>query len=136
MTAARTDPSKDLAVIRIAAQNLPPVTIGSSSQLDMGQPVAAIGNALNLGIRTTAGVVSQLNVPINSGGISLNGLIETDATINPGNSGGVLITALGEVVGIPSVGLQSSNLDAESFGYAISIDEAMPVINNLISQLP
>jgi serine protease Do len=102
----------------------------------MGQPVAAIGNALNLGIRVTAGVVSQLNVPVSYSGVSLTGLIETDASINPGNSGGVLINTSGEVVGIPSAGLEEANLDVENFGYAISINEALPVINNLIAQMP
>jgi serine protease Do len=134
--AVRTNAAKDLAVVRIAYQNLPALVTGDSSQLKMGQPVAAIGNALNLGIRATVGVISQLDVPANYDNISLTGLIETDASINPGNSGGVLINLLGEVVGIPNAGLQDQNLDVENFGYAISIDEAMPVIDNLISQIP
>jgi serine protease Do len=135
-TAVQADASKDLAVVKIAAQNLPAVTTGDSSQLKMAQPVAAIGNALNLGIRVTVGVVSQLNVPVSYDGISLTGLIETDAPINPGNSGGVLIDISGEVVGITNAGLESSNLDIENFGYAITTNEAMPVINNLIAQMP
>jgi serine protease Do len=135
-TAVKTDPGKDLAVIKIAAQNLPAATTGDSSQLKLGQPVAALGNALNLGIRVTTGVVSQLDVPVNYNNISLSGLIETDAGIEPGNSGGVLINMLGEVIGIPNAGLQAQNLDVENFGYAITINEAMPVVNNLISQIP
>ena len=135
-TAVQANPGKDLAVVKIAAQNLPAVVTGDSSQLKIGQPVAAIGNALNLGIRVTVGVVSQLNVPVSYDSISLTGLIETDATINPGNSGGVLINMLGEVVGIPNAGLEDPNLDVENFGYAISINEAMPVINNLIARTP
>ena len=135
-TAVQTNPGKDLAVVKIAAQNLPQVVTGDSSQLKLAQPVAAIGNALNLGIRVTVGVVSQLDVPASYDNISLTGLIETDASINPGNSGGVLINILGEVVGIPSAGLEDPNLDVENFGYAISINEAMPVINSLIAQMP
>jgi serine protease Do len=135
-TAVQGNAGKDLAVVKIAAQNLPAAVAGDSSQLKMAQPVAAIGNALNMGIRVTVGVVSQLNVPVSYDGVSLNGLIETDASINPGNSGGVLINILGEVVGIPSAGLQDPNLDVEDFGYAISINEALPVINNLIAQMP
>jgi serine protease Do len=135
-TAVQTNAGKDLAVVKIAAQNLPAVTTGDSSQLKMAQPVAVIGNALNMGIRVTAGVVSQLDVPVSYGSVSLTGLIETDASINPGNSGGVLINTSGEVVGIPSAGLEEANLDVENFGYAISINEAMPVINNLIAQIP
>jgi len=135
-TAVQTNAGKDLAVVKIAAQNLPAVITGDSSQLKMAQPVAVIGNALNLGIRVTAGVVSQLDVPVSYDGISLTGLIETDASINPGNSGGVLVNILGEVVGIPCAGLDDPNLDVEDFGYAISINEATPVINNLIAQMP
>ena len=84
----------------------------------------------------TSGVVSQLNVPVSYNNISLTGLIETDAAINPGNSGGVLINLAGQVIGVPNAGLQDSNLDVENFGYAITINEAMPVINTLVSQLP
>jgi serine protease Do len=135
-TAVQGNAGKDLAVVKIAAQNLPVAVTGDSSQLKMAQPVAAIGNALNMGIRVTVGVVSQLNVPVSYDSISLTGLIETDASINPGNSGGVLINILGEVVGIPSAGLEDPNLDVEDFGYAISINEALPVINNLIAQMP
>jgi serine protease Do len=135
-TAVQKNTVKDLAVLKINAQNLTPANTVDSSQLQPGQPVAALGNALNLGIRVTAGVVSQLNVPANYNNISLTGLIETDATINPGNSGGPLINIQGQVVGITNAGLQAQNLDAENFGYAISTSEAMPVINTLISQMP
>ena len=84
----------------------------------------------------TVGVVSQLNVPITVSNLSLTGLIETDASINPGNSGGVLIDILGKVVGIPNAEMNDPYLDVENFGYAISISEAMPILNNLISQMP
>jgi serine protease Do len=134
--AVQTNSGKDLAVLKIDAQNLTVVSTGDSSQLKLGQPVAALGNALNLGIRITTGVVSQLNVAANYDSVSLAGLIETDSGIEPGNSGGVLINVLGEVVGITNAGLQDQNLDVENFGYAITINEAMPVINNLISQMP
>jgi S1-C subfamily serine protease len=135
-TSVKTDAAKDLAVLRIAATNLPAVVTGDSSKLKLGQPVAALGNALNMGVRVTTGVVSQLNVPISTGNEMLKGLIETDAAINPGNSGGVLINVSGEVIGIPNSKLEDPNLDVENFGYAININEAMPVINSLISQMP
>jgi serine protease Do len=126
---------KDLAVIKIDAQNLPVASIGDSSQLKMGQPVATIGNALDLGVRVTAGVVSLLDVSITlSTNQTMSGLIETDAAINPGNSGGVLVNMSGEVVGITNAGLEGSNV--ELFGYAIPVNDAMPVINQLISQIP
>jgi serine protease Do len=135
-TAIKTDAIKDLAVIKIAAQNLPVAITGDSSQLMLGQPVAAIGNALDLGIRVTVGVVSLLNVTITVSNQTLSGLIETDAAINPGNSGGVLINTLGQVIGIPNAGLDDPSLDIENFGYAISINEAIPVITNLMAQIP
>jgi serine protease Do len=125
---------KDLAVIKIDAQNLPVASIGDSSQLKEGQPVAAIGNALDLGVRVTAGVVSLLDVSINlPNNQTMGGLIETDAAINPGNSGGVLVTTSGDVVGITNAGLQGSNV--ELFGYAIPINDAMPAINELMAQM-
>jgi len=135
-TSVKTDPSKDLAVIKIDAQGLPAVTIGDSSKLQLGQPVAIMGNALDMGIRVTVGVISRLGVSINeSGGVTLSDGIESDASIDPGDSGGVLITMSGEVVGIPTAGLQAANIDPEGFAYAISTNEAMPTINSLKSQI-
>ena len=91
----------------------------------------------------TGGLVSRLGTTATysvTGGqgnsITLNNLIETDATINPGNSGGVLINTSGQVVGIVNAGLEGPNTDIEGFGYAISIDGAMPILNGLISKLP
>ena len=136
MTNVKTNPGQDLAVLQVKASNLQSITIGDSSTLKLGQPVAAIGNALNLGIRVTTGVISQLDVTANYSNVSLTGLIETDASVNPGNSGGVLINILGDVVGITNAGLMDQNLDVESFGYAIGINEAMPVIDSLISEIP
>jgi len=136
-TAVQTNPEKDLAVVKINAQNLPTAIIGDSSKLKLGQQVAAIGNALDLGIRVTTGVVSQLDVSISfQNNQKFTGLIETDASINPGNSGGVLINISGEVVGITNAGLEDPNSDPEDFGYAISINEALPVLKQLASQVP
>ncbi len=136
-TAVKTSPDKDLAVVRISAQNLTTASIGDSSTLKMGQPVAAIGNSLNLGMRVTGGVVSRLNViaTYQTNNLTLTGLIETDAVINPGNSGGVLIDTAGNVVGITNGALEGTGTDPEGFDYAISINGAMPVIRNLISQM-
>jgi len=135
-TAVRTYPSKDLAVVKIAAQNLTPLAIGNSSQVQLGQPLAVIGNALNLGIRVTVGVLSQNDVPANYDNISFTDLIEVDAAVNPGNSGGPIINLVGQVLGIVNIGLEVPNLDVESFNYGIPINEAAPILNQLISQLP
>jgi serine protease Do len=140
-SAVRSEPQRDLAVIKINAQNLPVASVGDSSTLKVGQMVAAIGNSLDLGIRVTGGLVSRLGTSATysitgQGDITLNGLIETDATINPGNSGGVLIDTSGEVIGIVNAGLEGPNTDIEGFGYAIAINDAVPIINQLVSQMP
>ncbi len=136
--AVRADPAQDLAVVKIEASGLPTASTGDSSLLRMGQPVAAIGNALDMGIRVTGGVVSRLDVTVTYQGnnLTLYHNIETDAVLNPGNSGGILVNISGEVVGITNAALEGTNTDLEGFDYAISINEAMPIINSLISQIP
>jgi S1-C subfamily serine protease len=132
--AVRADAVTDLAVIKIDARNLPVAMIGDSDRLQVGQPVAAIGNALGLGINMTGGWISRLNTSITfSDGGSLSGLIGTDAAINPGNSGGPLITIDGEVVGITNAKLVQTGV--EGIGYAISINNALKTINSLIDRL-
>lgn len=128
---------KDLAVIKVNAKNLPVPPLGDSSKLRLGQHIAAIGNALNLGIRISCGVVSFLGATISyHNDLVLDNLIETDAAINPGNSGGVIINSDGEVVGITNAGLGVvGDIIVEGFGYAIPINDAIPVIEDLISQL-
>jgi serine protease Do len=126
-----TDSVADLAVIKINAQDLPALKIGGSSEMQVGEWVVAIGNSLGLGISATKGIVSALGVSIStSPGESLDNLIQTDAAINPGNSGGPLVNLLGQVVGINSV--KVSQVGVEGMGYAISIDEAEPIIDGLI----
>lgn len=120
----------DLAVIQVhGADPLHPATLGSSADLEVGEPVIAIGNALNLGglPSVTTGIVSALDRTISSPEGSLSGLIQTDAAINVGNSGGPLVDADGEVVGINTAILQ----DTENLGFAIDIDSARPVIEDL-----
>jgi serine protease Do len=127
-----TDSFTDLAVIKIDAQNLPALSTGDSSQLSVGDWVTAIGNALGQGISATTGVVSALNISVSeSPGQTLHDLIQTDAAINPGNSGGPLVNMAGQVVGITSI--KVSEVGIEGMGYAISINEAMPIINTLMT---
>jgi len=101
--------------------------------MQVGEWVVAIGNSLGLGISATKGIVSALGVSVStSPGESLNDLIQTDAAINPGNSGGPLVNLTGQVVGINTV--KVSQVGVEGMGYAISIDEAKPIIDRLISE--
>ena len=129
----KTDPLTDLAVVKIGATGLQAVDIGDSSKLEIGDGVVAIGNALGQGISATAGIVSVLNVTLDvSSGETLLGLVQTDAAINPGNSGGPLVNMSGEVIGIDSVKI--AEVGVEGMGYAISINEAIPIIHTLIDQ--
>jgi serine protease Do len=129
----KTDPLTDLAVVKIGATGLQAVDIGDSSKLEIGDGVVAIGNALGQGISATAGIVSVLNVTLDvSSGETLLGLVQTDAAINPGNSGGPLVNMEGEVIGIDSIKI--AEVGVEGMGYAISINEAIPIIHTLIDQ--
>jgi serine protease Do len=125
-----TDSLSDLAVIRIDAIDVPYAYWGNSSLLTLGEWVLAIGNALGEGITATEGIVSRLNVSVNVDGNILYGLIQTTAAINPGNSGGPLVNVSGEVIGITSVKIVAS--EVEGIGYAISSNEAKPIIKDLI----
>jgi serine protease Do len=128
-----TDPLNDLAIIKVDAINLPALKLGSAADMRIGDWVIAIGNALGQGIRATEGIVSQqgvsLQVDLNQ---TLYDLIETTAAINPGNSGGPLVNLAGEVIGITSAKIAS--VGVEGMGYAISIDIATPIIEQLVNQ--
>ncbi len=125
-----TDPLSDLAVIKIDATDLPYAYWGDSSLLAVGEWVLAIGNALGGGGGATQGIVSRLNASLNLDGNTLYGLIQTTAAINPGNSGGPLVNMSGEVIGITSVKIVASGV--EGIGFAISSNEAKPIILHLI----
>jgi serine protease Do len=125
-----TDTLSDLAVIKIDAANLTYTYWGNSSLLSVGEWVLAIGNALGEGITASEGIVSRLNVSVSVEGNTLYGLVQTTAAINPGNSGGPLVNMAGEVIGITSVKIVASGV--EGMGYAISSNEAKPIIEDLI----
>ena len=130
--AVYSDAFSDLAVIKIDAQNLPAAKLGDSSSLRMGDWVVAIGNSLGMGISATKGIVSATGVSVTeSTGNTLYNLIQTDAAINAGNSGGPLVNLAGEVIGVNSVKI--SDVGVEGMGYAISIEEAHPILQQLIS---
>lgn len=129
------DPFNDIAVLKIAGENLKPVEIGSTSDLKIGQRVIAIGNALGEFQNTvTIGVVSARGRAVTagdifSGTVILENLIQTDAAINPGNSGGPLVNLAGQVVGI-----NTAMAEAENIGFAISIEVIKP-LDNFIKNL-
>ncbi len=127
------DKVDDLAVIKIDATGLPVAKLGRSSQLEVGMPVAVLGNSLGRGISMSGGWVSRLGVSITeSTHATLYDLIETDAAVNPGNSGGPLATMAGDIVGITNARLLEDS--AEDVGFAISIDWALPIITQLVRE--
>lgn len=125
-----TDAKTDLAVLKVEATDLPIAVLGTSNELRVGEPVMSIGNPLGqkLAGSVTVGVVSALNRSLNVDGRQFT-LIQSDAAINPGNSGGALLNSYGEVVGINSVKV----LSADGLGFAIPIDIAKPIIDDLIA---
>ena len=134
-TLVGTDPSTDLAVIKIGSDNLPTASFGNSSALRVGNWVVAIGNALALegGPTVTVGVVSAMGrtIAVDSD-TTLYDLIQTDAAINPGNSGGPLINLNGEVIGINTA--KVSSVEVSGVGFAISSNSARPIIDELITK--
>ncbi|HVV77034.1 MAG TPA: trypsin-like peptidase domain-containing protein [Mycobacteriales bacterium] len=157
-----TDPLDDLAVLKVSKSGLTAATLGNSSQIQVGDPVLAVGSPLGLTGTVTAGIVSALNRPVETQdqsqqqqtdpfGFSFgNGqssqstqptvidAIQTDAAINPGNSGGALVNAAGQVIGINSAiaSLGSDALGSQSgnigVGFAIPIDQAKTIASELI----
>lgn len=130
-----SSPFHDLAVLRIAAENLQAAELADVSELRVGQSVIAIGNPLGLDYTVTQGVISALDrtLHIDDGTPPLENLIQTDAAINPGNSGGPLIDMQGRVVGINTAVLRgSSELAIEGLGFAIAVDTAQRVAQQII----
>ncbi|MGE5582377.1 MAG: S1C family serine protease [Bacillota bacterium] len=125
------DPLNDLAVIKINLKNLPVADLGNSSKLEVGELAVAIGNPLGLEFAgsVTAGVISALNRTVSVEDRTLN-LIQTDAAINPGNSGGALVNSEGKVIGINTVKVSVSGV--EGLGFAIPVNDAKPVVDQLI----
>jgi len=125
------DTKTDLAVIKIEANNLPAGKFGDSTKLKVGELAVAIGNPVGVEFSgtVTAGIISALDRSLSVGETEMK-LIQTDAAINPGNSGGALVNERGEIIGINSVKLASSEI--EGMGFAIPINDALPIINELM----
>ena len=129
-TVIGTEPARDLAVIRVAADDLVPLRLGRSSALRLGDAVFAVGFPLGLGGPTvTSGIVSGLDRTIEGPNGELTGLLQTDAAINPGNSGGALVDRFGRLVGINTAVVRIE--EAQNIGFAIAIDGALPVITRI-----
>ena len=131
------DASTDLALLKVSASNLKPLTLADSSSVEVGDPAYAIGNPFGLDRTLTVGVVSALQREIDSpNGFSIDDVIQTDAAINPGNSGGPLFNAAGQVIGVNS---QIESPSANSGGQAgnVGIGFAIPAdtVKNVIAQL-
>jgi len=125
------DSKTDLAVIKIDLEDLPVAELGDSSQLQVGELAVAIGNPLGMEFAgsVTAGVISALDRKVTTDDKILN-LIQTDAAINPGNSGGALVNSRGQVIGINTIKISVTGV--EGLGFAIPINDAKPIIDQLI----
>lgn len=143
------DMERDLAVVSVSLDDISDetmdeisvATIGSSDDLQVGEQVVAIGNALGYGQSVTTGIVSAKNRRLDESTQNVDSedtdgvnLIQTDAAINPGNSGGALLNMAGEVVGINSAKLAST--EVEGMGYAIAITDVADVLENLMNETP
>lgn len=126
-TVVGADLQTDVALVKVEGRDLPTAPIGTVRGIVPGQMVVAIGNPLDLRFTVTNGVVSALNRPIQVGERLYSDLIQHDALINPGNSGGPLVNMSGQVIGINTL-IRS---DAQGIGFAIPIDTALSVANEL-----
>ena len=136
-----TDPTTDIAVLRIDAQNLKPASLGNSDEQKIGEWVLAVGNPLSEGLTftVTSGIISakgraleELRRQGPAANLSISDFIQTDAAINPGNSGGPLVNVRGEVIGINSAIASTTGFYA-GYGFAIPINLARNVMRQLIT---
>ena len=133
-TVVGEDSTSDVAVLKIDANGLTPAVVGDSDTLTVGDNVLAVGNPLGeLGGTVTSGIVSALNRSVSiqsSSSVNTMSLIQMDASVSPGNSGGGLFNMNGELIGI--VNAKSSSSDAEGLGFAIPINDAIKVAQDLL----
>jgi putative serine protease PepD len=140
------DPLTDLAVLKVStSQSLRPISLGSSSSVDVGQGVVVLGAPLGLANTVTSGIVSALDRTIkvpgeNDSNALLVSAVQTDAAINPGNSGGAMVNCAGQLIGVPSAGATVPTTSGEAspggsigLGFAIPVDLAKTITDELIS---
>lgn len=128
-----TDPSTDLAVLKINATNLPAIALGTSQTLQVGEWVVAVGNPFSLSSTVTVGIVSAKGrrIGILEDKFPIESFIQTDAAINPGNSGGALVNKAGELVGI-NTAILSRTGSYTGYAFAVPVDIARKVVDDLI----
>lgn len=127
-------PNKDIAVLKLSKGpgNLTPLKVGESKSLNVGQKAIAIGNPFGLDHTMTIGIISALNRKIKGfGGVSISGMIQTDASINPGNSGGPLLNSQGELIGMNTMIFSQSGTSA-GVGFAVPVDTIKRIVPQLI----
>jgi len=132
-TVVGTDPTTDLAVIKIDAKDLHALTIGNSDEVRVGEWVLAVGNPVNLESTVTAGIVSAKgrNINILRENASIESFIQTDAAINPGNSGGALVNTAGELIGI-NTAIASTTGSYAGYAFAIPSNMVAKIVEDII----
>jgi len=130
-----TDPTTDLAVIKIDAKDLQAAALGNSENVQVGEWVLAVGNPLGLTSTVTAGIVSALgrNIRIIQDSYGIEDFIQTDAAINPGNSGGALVNLRGELIGI-NTAIATTNARYQGYGFAVPVNLLKTVAADLIKE--
>ena len=127
-----SDPTTDLALLKVSARNLKPIPYGNSDDVETGEWVLAVGNPFNLSSTVTAGIVSAKarNINILRGSYSIESFIQTDAVVNPGNSGGALVNEAGELIGINTAIISESG-GYEGYSFAIPSNLVRKVIRDI-----
>ena len=126
-----SDPSSDIALIKVEAKDLPTIPFGNSENLRLGEWVLAVGNPFNLTSTVTAGIVSaKSRAAATSGPLGVGAFIQTDAAVNPGNSGGALVNAAGELVGINTM-IYSQTGNYAGYSFAVPINIAAKVVADI-----
>ncbi len=131
----KTAPDRDLAILKVRANDLPVARIGNSDRVKLGQTAIAIGDPLGFTGTVTTGTVGGMGRDVEAGGVKYTSLIQTDAAINPGSSGGALINLNGEVIGINTLVYTGPKAwrHAQGLGFAIPINDAIATAKKLVA---
>ena len=124
------DPAHDVALLQIKANNLTPVVLSESRDLQVGQNVYAIGNPFGLNGTMTTGIISSIRSVSEPGGTPIENAIQTDAAINPGNSGGPLLNSRGEVIGMNTLIASNGAAQSSGIGFSIPVDTLKAILSD------